>query len=217
MLVDHINKNGFVYRNAYPFSKPAQVRICLLPYRFLVFGPIRLLLSLVAWLFFGGIFVIILGTIIVFVVFLLGEKFVDYRHGPLRQSFIVGGNFLDRLIVLNYRTVPINRLSILVSRGILPWHILAAISVPLALWYIMSAIVGAIAVGAHDLWSWIAFMTTEFMEMRLWIPALLFTILVVTGLVAYGIQELRKSEAYGLLKMFVQAKVDKICPIIPVK
>lgn len=213
MLINHINKDGFVYRNAYPFNKPAQVRICLLPYRFIVFGLTRLFLSLVVWLVLGAAFVAFLGTSLSFILFLMGYKFADYSHGQFKSSFIIGRDFLDRLIVFNYKAVPINRLPVLAGRKILPWHILAAISVPFALWYIVPAAGSAIA----NLWSWVAFLDTEFMEMNLWIPVLLFTAFVATSLVVCGIYEFRKNEAYGLLKMFIRARIDKVCPIVPVK
>jgi hypothetical protein len=108
-------------------------------------------------------------------------------------------------------------LPIIAGKRILPIYPIAAIAGLWVLWNI-APVAGEMAVwAAQGMWGAITWVASEFMELRLWIPFALLAILAITGIVSYGIHAFSRSEMYALWKMGVRAKVDKICPIVPVK
>lgn len=217
-MLDYIDHTGFVYRTAYPFSyKPRRVHICLLPYRFVVFGILRLVISFLAWLFPGAIFGVMFWVLFGLPNFLAGRRFFYDENSPFDEGHIIGEKLLNRLIFLNYTSVRIKKLPVIGGKRILPWHVVVAVLIPLALWYIAPMAAGlalsaeqGISAGAVWLWG-------EFMSLHLWMPIALVIGLLVLAVVSNGVVAFRKSEMYALCKMSVKAKMDKICPILPVK
>ncbi len=216
-MIDHIDKDGLVYRTAYPFSyKPAQVHICWIWWRFVFMGLGWLLLSLFIWIVFGAVLVVLGWLVVGPAALLRGEKFVHIKDfNPV--DFVAGGVVLGRLLVPCYTTRPIKGLPLIAGIRLLPWHVVAAIAVPWALWYLLPMAGSAIATGAQSVWGSITWAAAYFMELSLWIPIAIAVGLTILAAVIHGIVAFRKSEMYALLLMSFKARMDKICPIIPVK
>ncbi len=214
---DHIDKNGWVYRNAYPFEyKPSQVHICVMRWwRLPVFGFLRILASVVHW-FFELVFGLSEWPTMGLSIVLMGKKFI-YLPSSEYNSWIIGGRFLDRIFFFNYKAVPTQNQLTIAGVRILPWHVLAAIGIPFALWY-LAPYAGRVAVSSvHGVWNAATWLEDQFMNLLLWIPASLAIATAMLVLIIAVVRQFKKSEAYALWKMRAKAKVDKICPILPVR
>ena len=214
MFVDHIKKDGWFYRNAYPFSyKPTQVSICKAVWRLPVFGLARLIVTFLAWCLFGLVFGLLAWMTYGVWTIAMGNKFV-YNNPSLSYPTgipgVIGENLLVRLCIFAYKIVPNKRLYVIAGERILPIYVIALAAITAIAWYLVGPVVSGV-------WSATAWMADQFMSLSLWIPVLLFGAFVTLGLVVYGIKEFRKSEVYALLFMSFKARMDKICPILPVK
>ena len=215
-MIDHVNKDGLTYRMAYPFSyKPTEVRGCSLPYRVVVFGFLWVLQSLIIWAAFTSILGLIGGSAALLVLLSGHTLIYDGGSGIFKNTIL--GKFLDRLIIFNYKTTPMKKVPTVGNRRILPWHIVAVIGIPWALWYIVPSMVTVAGSAAHGIWGGITWLAAEFMSLSLWIPFTLFGGLLILGLIIFGIRQFRKSETWALIKLSIKARADKICPILPVK
>ena len=201
---------------AYPFGyKPTEIHICLLPYRAVVFGFLWVLWSLLVWSAFVSVIGLI-GAAVAMLILLMGHTLVYQKDSGMFKKIILG-RFLDRLIIFNYSGPPMKKLPMVGNRRILPWHVLAVIAVPWALWYIVPSVVTAAGSAAHGIWGGLTWLAAEFMSLELWIPFTLLGGLLILGLITSGIRQFRKSEMWGLIKLSIKARADKICPILPVK
>lgn len=216
MSVDYVKKDGWFYRNAYPFNyKPKHVHVCVMWWRLPVFGLLRLLLSFFFWTV-GVIFLCVLSWMTAGLYhILIGHKFSHEDYGS--TDFIVGDRFLSRLIYIEYNHEPMKSLPTIAGKRILPWHIVAVAGIPLALWYFAPVAVSATASATHSILGGLTWAVAEFMGYSLWIPLAILAGLVLLSLVVYGVREFRKSEMYALWKMRAKARVDKWCPILPVR
>ena len=219
-MLDYVKKDGFFYRNAYPFSyKPAQVRLCSLPYRFVVFGLFRILLSFCLWILLGLIGGAVAWIIIVPFWILTGNKFV---RNPKFQNldptpWLIGERFLVSLCLLSYKVVPIETLPTIAGKKILPWHVVASFFILMTMWYWVPTVGTAAVYIVQGILTVTTLVAGKFMEYSLWIPITIIAGFVVLSLVGYGVHEFRKSEMYALLFISFKGWMDKFCPILPVK
>lgn len=210
MLIDHIKKDGFIYRSAYPFYyKPNKVSLCLLPWRALIFGCLYLLYSFIMQVVIGLLFGILGYSVVSVYLLLIGRKLV-YTGGeqPTHGRFI-GSGVAWRISVFNYKDVPVKCLPVVAGKRVLPIYLILALLGIWVLWYV--PVFGSVV------WNGITWVEVEFMSLSLWMPFAILAFVVAVGLATHWIREFRKSEIYAILLMSFKARMDKICPIIPVK
>lgn len=218
----HINHRGFIYRTAYPFRyKPWRVTPCELIWRVPVMIFVLPVLSLMIWastvLVFGAVCWITLGVLRL----LVGDKFV-YRFELFGDSPVIGGKFLDRLLFPNYECIPVESFPRIAGRRIVPLHLIVVSALG---WMIWNAGLLEILSGALSLWegllTTVAVAVDDAVTHHLWSPVLVGTgfvlvIFLTVPTIRLMAGKILKSEAVGLLRAYLKAKKEKICPIIEV-
>jgi hypothetical protein len=208
MLLESIDRDGFFYKTAYPFSyKPHNVHICIVPWRFLAFGFIRLLASLVIWtiMSFCGL---ILGILIAGFSFFVSGKRLTYGRALPPPDFIIGGRWLNRVTIFNYDLTPIMHWP---TRRTLPLEILIMLG---AVWLMYSA-TPAIGGKTQDLIS-----TLQKVVMNLIHYLTIFGVIAASLFIVvtfyWMIRKFLHTETGMVFREFVKAKINKVCPVIPV-
>ncbi|MDP1690205.1 MAG: hypothetical protein Q8L52_03325 [bacterium] len=214
MQIDH---NGLTYRAAYPFNhKPSKVTPCELIWRVPVFGLLQLLLSLVIWpvfcLLFGAIFWLVFGSL---AFFFTGSKFTYLDAGPFGEhkifGFVIGNEFLGRLMMPNYSIVPIESLPTIYGKQILPIYPFVVLAIALVLWPAVPIVVDATVAVPLAIRSIVA----RIYELGFIVALGIGILLVGVGLV-YATRKFLWSEMGKVFVAYLKARKEKICPIIEV-
>lgn len=214
-MIDHIKKEGFLYRNAYPFSDLTEARRCVMWLRLPVFGLLRIAASLGLWILGAVICGILPWVTVGLYRALMGKKFVYAHYVP--TSWVIGDRVLSRLVYVEYDCRPMENLPVIAGVRVLPLYPVTALVVALVLWTWWPSLVTDLATIAGIVWTSTSTTASAFMEYNLWIPAAIVGTILALALIDAGIRKYYRSKTYQDFRKRLTARFDKVCPIKPVR